>query len=96
MDYLVEPLAGLLTGLAAVLAVLGGAAAARYRDPRLAFISAAFVALATIGGLAFLHVVSPRYGEPYEVAPIPLGLALLSSILVYVAMVRGRPAPPPP
>lgn len=94
MDWWVESLAALLAGLSAVLAAIAGAAAARYRDARLGTLVAAFLLFAFLGGLAFLHDVSPRYGGPFGVAPIPLGLALFAVVLLYLAMARGTPRAP--
>ncbi len=93
MDLITEALAALLTGLAAVLAAIGALAAVRYREARLGLVATALGLLAVVGIFAFLHEVSPRYGEPFEVAPIPLGLAVVATGLLYVAMIRGRSPP---
>ncbi len=89
MDLLTVFLAVVLAGLSATLAGIGAAAASRYRDPRLGLVSAGLAVLAVVGGLDVLNQVSPRYGEPFEVAPVPLGLTVLAVALLYVALVRG-------
>jgi len=91
MDLLTEFIAVLLTGLSAILAAIGGSAALRYRDSRLGFVAAALALLGFVGVLSFLHEVSPLYGEPFEVAPAPLGLAVAAVALLYVALIRGSP-----
>ena len=96
MDSLAELLALLLAGLTAVLAGVGSTAAVRLRDSRLALVSAGLALLAVVGALAFLHEISPRYGGPFAVDPIPLALALAASLLLYGSLFRARPKPPSP
>lgn len=93
MDLLTVFLAVVLAGLSALLAGVGAAASARYRDSRLGLVSAGLAVLAVVGGLDVLYQVSPRYGEPFEVAPVPLGLIVVAVGLLYVALVRGGRAP---
>ncbi len=96
MSLVAESLAVLLTGLAAILASVGASAAARLRDRRLGFVSAAMFLLAALGVLSFLHETSPRYGKPFEVAPIPLALALGAAVLLYGSLLRRAPTKSPP
>lgn len=88
MSLFVEFLAVLLVGLSSVLAVVGAVAAARLREARLGFVAAAMLLLAAIGGLSFLHEVSPLYGGPFTVAPVPLALALAAALLLYGSLLR--------
>ncbi|HLY76339.1 MAG TPA: hypothetical protein VKT21_00455 [Thermoplasmata archaeon] len=94
MDLLTEFIAVLLTGLAAILTAIGASAALRYRDPRLGLVAGALGLLSVVGALAFLHEVSPLYGAPFGVAPVPLGLAVAAVSLLYLALVRGHHPPP--
>ncbi len=94
MDLTTELLAVLLAGLGLILAVIAGTAARRYHDARLGGVAAALALLALIGGLALLNQLSPRYGGPFAVAAIPLGLAVLAVALLYIAFVTNRPKRP--
>ncbi len=96
MDALTETVAAILAGLSIVLAAIGGAAAARYRDSRLAFVTAGLAVIATVGALSVLHEVSPRYGGPFEVGTVPLLLLVGAVGLLYLALVRGAPRRPAP
>ena len=91
---LTEFLALLLAGLSAILAGIAGSAARRYGDSRLGLVAAGLGLLAVVGALAFLHQVSPLYGQSFGVAPVPLGLAVVAVGLLYIALIRGRPPPP--
>ncbi len=95
MDLLTLFLGVLLAGLSAILAAIGGVTAARFRDVRLAAVSAALALLAAVGLLTVLHEVSPRYGGPFAVAPWPLGVLVLAVAFLYAAIVRGAPRRPP-
>ncbi len=90
MDVVTEFLAALLAGLAAILMVIGGVAAARYRDARLGLVAAALGLLSALGILALLHEISPRYGTTFGVAPVPLALAVISVALLYASLIRGH------
>ncbi|MCI4353679.1 MAG: hypothetical protein L3K14_09935 [Thermoplasmata archaeon] len=96
MELLTEFIAILLTGLSAILATIGAAASRRFGDSRLGLVAGGLAFLAGIGVLAFLHEVSPLYGGPFEVAPVPLALAVAAVALLYVALIRGRPKAPSP
>ncbi len=91
MSWLVELLAALLAGLAAILASVGAVASTRLRDGRLALVTSALVLLALLGALSFLHEVSPLYGQGFSVDPIPLALALGATVLLYGSLFRRRP-----
>lgn len=91
MDWVVELLALLLAGLSAILAAVGILAAARLKDARLAVVAASLLLLALLGLFAFLHEASPRYGQGFAVDPIPLGLALGASVLLYGSLFGRRP-----
>jgi hypothetical protein len=94
MDLVTEFIAVLLIGLSLILAGIAGSAAARYSDSRLGLVAIALGAFAVVGVLAFLHEISPRYGGPYEVDQIPLGILVVAVALLYAALVRQhRPAP---
>lgn len=93
MEWLVETLGLLLAGLASILSAVGALAAVRLKDPRLAVVTGALVLLALLGLFAFLHEASPRYGEEFSVDPIPLGLALGATVLLYGSLFRRRPRP---
>lgn len=94
MDILALFLAVVLAGLAAILAGVGAASARRYSDARLGLVASGLAVLALVGGLDVLHEVSPRYGGPFRVDPIPLGLIVLAVALLYLALVRGARRPP--
>ena len=96
MEWLVELLAILLAGLTAILASVGAVASVRLRDARLGFVTAALALLSGVGVLAFLHEASPRYGGPFDVDPVPLGLALGAAVLLYGSLFRRRPNPTTP
>lgn len=93
MDLPTELLAAVLAGLGAILAGIAGVAASRYRDARLGAVAVAFSLFAVLGGLAVLHEVSPLYGGPFQVDPVPLGVAVAGVSLLYGAFVRNRPEP---
>jgi hypothetical protein len=95
VELLTEFIAVLLTGLSAILAAIAASAAVRFRETRLALVAAALGLFALVGVLAFLHEVSPLYGEPFEMAPAPLGLAVAAVALLYVALIRDHPIQPP-
>ncbi len=90
MSWVAEFLAVLLAGLTGILAVVGAMAAARLRDTRLAFVTGSLVLLAVVGALAFLHEVSPLYGQGFGVDPIPLALTLGGAVLLYGSLFRRR------
>lgn len=96
MEWLVELLGILLAGLTAILAGVGGLAAVRLRDRRLAFVTAALVLLAFVGALAFLHEASPLYGQAFDVDPVPLALALGASVLLYGSLFARKSTASPP
>lgn len=91
MDLLTELLSAVLAGLSAILSVIAVAAASRHRDLRLALVAGALLMFLVIGVLSVIHELSPRYGGPFGVDPIPLGLAVIAVALLYVALVR-RPS----
>lgn len=95
MDLTVELLSVLLAGITTILGIIGATAAARLRDARLWFVSLALFLLACVGGLSFLHEVSPLYGRGFGVDPIPLALALVAAVLLYGSLFR-RPSPRSP
>lgn len=94
MDLVTELLAAVLTGLAFLLTAIGGAAASRYRDPRLALVAAGLAVIGTVGALSILHEVSPRYGSSFGIAAAPLALLVVAVGLLYLALVRGGPRRP--
>ncbi len=83
-------LAVLLLGISGTLGVIAELAARRYDDGRLYLVGGAFFLLALVGGLAVLGAVSPLYGGPFQVEPLPLLLLVAATGLLYVSMVRGR------
>ena len=89
MDAINELLSAVLAGLSVILFGIALAAAARYRDVRLAIVGAALGLFAIIGALSLLHELSPRYGAPFQIDPIPLALAVAAVALLYFAFVRG-------
>jgi hypothetical protein len=94
MDVFAEIAAVVLAGLSFVLAAIGGAAAQRYHDVRLALVAAGLGTVGVVGVLAMVHQVSPLYGGPFEVDTIPLVLLILAVGLVYAALVRRSPRTP--
>jgi hypothetical protein len=96
MDVYTEIAAVLLAGLSFVLAVIGIVAAQRYHEARLGLVAAGLGTIGVVGALALVHEVSPLYGRPFEVSPIPLALLVVAVGLVYVALVRRSSRPPPP
>ncbi|MCI4358415.1 MAG: hypothetical protein L3J95_03070 [Thermoplasmata archaeon] len=91
MELLTVLLSTLLAGLSAILLTIGLAAAARYRDARLGAVGGAQGLLMAIGILSLLHQLSPRYGGGFAVDDVPLALAVVAVVLLYVALVRRRP-----
>ncbi len=94
VDAVAELLSAVLAGLSAILVGIATAAAIRYRDLRLAMVGGALGLFVVIGALSLLHELSPKYGAPFQIDPVPLGLAVAAVALLYVALVR-RPAGPP-
>ena len=95
MDVLNESVGVVLAGLAFLLAAIGASAAARYRDARLGLVAGGLGVLGVVGVLSVLHEISPKYGGPFEVAPVPLLLLVVAVGFLYAALVRGgsrRPA----
>ncbi|HEV2519947.1 MAG TPA: hypothetical protein VGX00_04920 [Thermoplasmata archaeon] len=91
MDLIAVALATLLTGLSAILLGIAATAAARYRDGRLGAVAGAQGVFAAIGALALLHQLSPRYGGGLGVDDVPLGLAVVAVLLLYLSLVRRPP-----
>ncbi|MCI4322200.1 MAG: hypothetical protein L3K05_07855 [Thermoplasmata archaeon] len=92
MDLLTELLSLVLAGLSAILMAIAITAATRYADTRLSLVAGALGLFVVIGLLSFVHQVSPLYGAGLGVDPFPLALAVLAVALLYVALVRARPA----
>lgn len=95
MDLVTEILSTLLAGLSGILMTIAFAAASRYRDARLASVGVALALFLVIGVLSLLHQLSPLYGGPYAVAPVPLALSVAAAALLYVALIRRPPTPTP-
>ncbi len=94
MDGVTEAAAVVLAGLSFTLAAVGGAAAARYSDRRLALIAAGLGSIGVVGVLGLLHEISPAYGGPFAVDSTPLLVLLLAVALLYLAVATGGPRAP--
>lgn len=82
-----------LAGVAITLALIGWLAAGRYSDSRLTLLSAAFLVIALVGVLSLLGDLSPAYGEPLRVEPVPLFLLVVALGLMYLSILRARIPP---
>ncbi len=96
MNVLTEIVAVILAGLSFLLAGIGAAAGRRYGDTRLTLVAAGLAVIGGIGVLSVLHELSPLYGGPFAIDPIPLSLLVIAVGLLYLAFVRGGARQPPP
>lgn len=94
MDLLSEIAAVILAGLSFLLAAIGGTAASRYHDSRLALVAAGLGVMGAVGVLGVLHQLSPLYGGGFDITAVPLLLLVAAVSLVYVALVHRGPRSP--
>jgi hypothetical protein len=85
--------------LAVVLALIGFAAAYRYRDWRFSFVGIALSVLALIGGVGLVALLLPGSIPGGGLGTVPVLLLITSEVLLYLSFVASRswtsPAPKP-
>ncbi|MGA8303756.1 MAG: hypothetical protein WA691_04025 [Thermoplasmata archaeon] len=80
--------------LAILLALIGFAAAARYRDRRFAFVGVALTVLGLVSGVGLANVLWSGVIPGGHLGPTLAGLLIVSEALLYLSFVASRPWTP--
>lgn len=82
--------------LAVLLALIGLAAAYRYRDPRFAFVGTALAVLGAVSAVGALDLLWPGSIPGGTLGLVPVLLLLAAEVLFYLSFVAARRGPSRP
>ena len=85
----------IIVALAVLLVFVAGAASARYRDLRFAFVAAALAALGAVGALGAIGLLFPGWNRGFDLGTTQALIIIVAEALFYLSFVISRKWTPP-
>ncbi len=80
----------IIVAMAVLLVFVAGAASARYRDLRFAFVAAALAALGAVGALGMIGLLSPGANLGFDLGTTQELIIIVAEALFYLSFVVSR------